>query len=191
MIGTKKLAAGSVSRKYEDRQVCKGKRDSSEGERRVVFKSVGIRLRDLVIARHVVSGAENVRIGTVVEDFHARKYLRPTSFRRRDCSTPWPSYQQDGVRRYLHPPWYRSEFPPGEQSADRLDRVVGTTRQVQILGRYHQYTIGDTGSPNWEAHKWATPKYVGRVGQKHLLVLRDTRTFSMFKSSHINGLQRG
>lgn len=40
-------------------------------------------------------------------------------------------------------------------------------------------------------HKWATPKYVGRVGQKHLLVLRDTRTFSMFKSSHINGLQRG
>lgn len=135
VIGTKKLAAGSVSRRYEDRQACKRKRDSSEGERRVVFKSVGIRLRDLVIARHVVSGAENVRIGTVVEDFHARKYLRPTSFRRRDCSTPW----------------YRSEFPPGEQSADRLDRVVGTTRQVQILGRYHQYTIGDTGSPNWEA----------------------------------------
>lgn len=97
-----------------------------------MFKSVGICLRDLVIARHVVSGAENVRIGTVVEDFHARKYLRPTSFRRRDCSTPW----------------YKSEFPPGEQSADRLDRVVGATRQVQIL---HQYTIGDTGSPDWEA----------------------------------------
>ncbi|KAI6148310.1 hypothetical protein BKA82DRAFT_4478836 [Pisolithus tinctorius] len=36
-----------------------------------VFKSVGIGLQDVAIARHVVSKAENLGIGTAVVDFHA------------------------------------------------------------------------------------------------------------------------
>ncbi|KAI6134102.1 hypothetical protein EV401DRAFT_1443610 [Pisolithus croceorrhizus] len=75
-----RLERENSSLRVRDWEVCKGKRDSNERERRVVLKSEGIGLQDLAIARYAVSKAESVRIETVERDFHVRKYLRLTCF---------------------------------------------------------------------------------------------------------------
>ncbi|KAI6023552.1 NAD-binding protein [Pisolithus microcarpus] len=59
-----------IGRLVEDRQGrLQGEIQMTKGDV-TVFKSVGVGLQDVAIARHVVSKAESLAIGTIVENFH-------------------------------------------------------------------------------------------------------------------------
>ncbi|KAI6112594.1 hypothetical protein F5141DRAFT_1003266 [Pisolithus sp. B1] len=58
-----------IGRLVEDRQGELGAIQMTKGDV-TVFKSVGIGLQDVAIARYVVSKAESLAVGTVVENFH-------------------------------------------------------------------------------------------------------------------------
>lgn len=60
-----------VGRLAEEREITMKKRDAYTKLGDVsVFKSVGVGAQDVVIARYVVSKAEELGFGKIVEDFH-------------------------------------------------------------------------------------------------------------------------